>query len=334
MACATGHDGGGGRRRRDPPRAGQARHLPPSAARTGAAGRALPVAAFGVELDQEEGTALGFVLLPDGLRYTAQRLEALEEAAVGRLGPSHVARASPARRPQGVQAPVVTGAGESVRCDPVLGLAFPGESRPGGEVAGPTSGYLRERLARTLGRGPAQRFSRLGRWLGKDGLGRGPAQLKVRHTPHSVTSGLTAACVFDDIIEGTVASHGVLDEGDIVAFLDSRPVFDGHTLVVPRRHFATLAELPVGLLAPLMAAGRRVAAAQQAALGAQGAFFALNEVVSQSVPHVHLHVVPRRRGDGLRGFLWPRHRYRDAEEAEAVAAALRSALPSPGELTP
>ena len=140
--------------------------------------------------------------------------------------------------------------------------------------------------------------------------------------------------MFDDIIDGALPGHVVLDERDIVAFLDSRPVFDGHTLVVPRQHFATLAELPPGLLAPLMAAGRRVAAAQQVALGAEGAFFALNEIVSQSVPHVHLHVLPRRRGDGLRGFLWPRHRYSDAVEAEAVAAALRSALPAPDELRP
>ena len=140
--------------------------------------------------------------------------------------------------------------------------------------------------------------------------------------------------MFDDIIGGALPGHVVLDERDIVAFLDSRPVFDGHTLVVPRQHFATLAELPLELLAPLMAAGRRVAAAQQAALGAEGAFFALNEIVSQSVPHVHLHVLPRRRGDGLRGFLWPRHHYRDPEEAEAVAAALRSALPARDELTP
>jgi histidine triad (HIT) family protein len=134
--------------------------------------------------------------------------------------------------------------------------------------------------------------------------------------------------VFDDIIEGAVPAHLVLEEPEVVAFLDVYPVFDGHTLVVPRLHYGTLAETPPDLLAPLMAAGRRVAAAQREALGAQGNFFALNEVVSQSVPHVHLHVVPRRQGDGLRGFLWPRHSYADDAAASAVARALRGALAS------
>jgi histidine triad (HIT) family protein len=87
-----------------------------------------------------------------------------------------------------------------------------------------------------------------------------------------------------------------------------------------------LAETPDGLLGPLLQAGRRVAAAQQAALGSEGAFFALNEVVSQSVPHAHLHVVPRRFGDGLRGFLWPRHRYPSEEFAAELADRLRAAL--------
>ncbi len=120
----------------------------------------------------------------------------------------------------------------------------------------------------------------------------------------------------------------VLEEDAIVAFLDNRPVFDGHTLVVPRTHYGTLAETPEDLLGPLLLAGRRVAAAQRAALRAEGAFFALNEVVSQSVPHVHLHVVPRSFGDGLRGFLWPRHRYPSEEFAADLAARLRGALPN------
>jgi histidine triad (HIT) family protein len=121
----------------------------------------------------------------------------------------------------------------------------------------------------------------------------------------------------------------VLDEPALLAFLDSHPVFDGHTLVVPKAHYATLAEMPEALLGPVLDAGRRVAAAQQAVLGAEGAFFALNEVVSQSVPHVHLHVVPRRFGDGLRGFLWPRHRYPSEEVASGLATALRTALRGP-----
>ncbi|MGH9114583.1 MAG: HIT family protein [Acidimicrobiales bacterium] len=136
-------------------------------------------------------------------------------------------------------------------------------------------------------------------------------------------------CVFDQIVAGTLPAQIVLDEPGLLGFLDSRPVFAGHTLVVPRSHVATVAGVPAEELGPLLDAGRRVAAAQRSALGADGTLFLLNDVVSQSVPHVHLHVVPRRRGDGLRGFLWPRTRYRDDAEAAAVAAKLRAALPPP-----
>lgn len=118
----------------------------------------------------------------------------------------------------------------------------------------------------------------------------------------------------------------VLRDQHFTAFLDHRPVFDGHTLVVPNVHYDDLASLPAELLGPLLAIGRRVAAAQGRVLGSDGAFFALNEVVSQSVPHVHLHVVPRRFGDGLRGFLWPRHRYASEQTAADLAARLRTQL--------
>lgn len=133
-------------------------------------------------------------------------------------------------------------------------------------------------------------------------------------------------CIFDEITSGTRPAFIVLDEADLLGFLDVRPVFEGHTLLIPRRHVSTIGELPADLLGPLLDAGRRVAAAQRAVLGAEGTFFALNDVVSQSVPHVHLHVVPRRRGDGLRGFLWPRTRYPDDAAAAAVATQLRDAL--------
>jgi histidine triad (HIT) family protein len=136
----------------------------------------------------------------------------------------------------------------------------------------------------------------------------------------------TQGCIFDRVIDGGMPAHIVLDEPDFIAFLDHRPVFDGHTLVVTRTHYSTLADTPEDLLGPMLDAGRRVAAAQKEVLGAQGAFFALNEVVSQSVPHVHLHVVPRRAGDGLRGFLWPRHRYENEEVAAGLAALLKGAL--------
>jgi len=135
------------------------------------------------------------------------------------------------------------------------------------------------------------------------------------------------ACLFDRIISGDAPAHFVLDEPDLVAFLDIRPVFKGHTLVMPRHHHATLADLPADLLGPLLEAGRRVGVAQLEALGNAGTWLALNDVISQSVPHVHLHVVPRRPKDGLRGFFWPRTRYEDEAEAASVAAALRLNLP-------
>jgi histidine triad (HIT) family protein len=139
----------------------------------------------------------------------------------------------------------------------------------------------------------------------------------------------SAACVFDRIRDGQLPAHLVLDEPDVLAFLDHHPLFVGHTLVVPRPHLATLAELPAEVAAALFAAARRIAAAQRQVLGSQGTFPALNDVVSQSVPHVHFHVVPRARGDGLRGFFWPRTRYASTEDAATLAARLRQALAGP-----
>ena len=111
-----------------------------------------------------------------------------------------------------------------------------------------------------------------------------------------------------------------------VAFLDRSPVFHGHTLVVPIAHHETLADLPAELLAPFFAEVQRVSRAVELGLGAAGSFVAMNNRVSQSVAHLHVHVVPRNRKDGLRGFFWPRQRYRDAAHMEEVARALRDAL--------
>ncbi len=133
-------------------------------------------------------------------------------------------------------------------------------------------------------------------------------------------------CAFEPIISGSAAAHVILDQADVVAFLDHRPLFPGHTLVVPRAHYPTVADLPDGQAARLWEAATRVAAAQRRAVGSAGTFFGLNDVVSQSVPHVHLHVVPRRPKDGLRGFFWPRRRYTDEAEAATVAEALRREL--------
>ena len=120
----------------------------------------------------------------------------------------------------------------------------------------------------------------------------------------------------------------VLDEAEVVAFLDARPVFPGHVLVAPRAHHETLLDLPAGLLAPVFGSAQRVAAAVVAGLGADGTFVGMNNVVSQSVPHLHVHVVPRRRKDGLRGFFWPRQRYADDAERDGYAARIRAALAS------
>jgi histidine triad (HIT) family protein len=136
-----------------------------------------------------------------------------------------------------------------------------------------------------------------------------------------------ADCVFCSIIAGEAEADLVLDEPGLVAFLDRRPVFKGHVLLVPRTHVVTLPDLPAGERDAFLGAAQRLATAVVEGLGAQGSFVAINNVVSQSVPHLHVHVVPRTRGDGLRGFFWPRHKY-DAGEASEHAARLRAVLGS------
>jgi len=136
-------------------------------------------------------------------------------------------------------------------------------------------------------------------------------------------------CLFCRIVDGAVPSFTVLDEPFVVGFLDTRPVFRGHVLLVPRIHVDTLPDLPRELLAPLMGAVQRTATAMVTGLGAQGSFVAANNIVSQSVPHLHWHVVPRTKGDGLRGFFWPRTRYSSDEEAQEYAARLADAVAPP-----
>lgn len=134
-----------------------------------------------------------------------------------------------------------------------------------------------------------------------------------------------ADCVFCRIVSGEVPGHLVLETDDVVAFLDTRPVFKGHVLLVPRAHVETLPDLPAELRDGFLAAAQRLATAVTDGLGAQGSFVAVNNTVSQSVPHLHLHVVPRTKGDGLRGFFWPRTKYADGEAA-TYADRLRVAL--------
>ena len=134
------------------------------------------------------------------------------------------------------------------------------------------------------------------------------------------------SCPFCAIVAGEAAAHRVLEDDTAVAFLDRRPLFPGHVLVVPRRHLGTLTDLTPDEVGPFFRRVRRVTGAVVAAMAAAGAFVAANNRVSQSVPHFHVHVVPRNRGDGLRGFFWPRRPYRDAAHAAEVAERLRAAL--------
>ena len=126
-------------------------------------------------------------------------------------------------------------------------------------------------------------------------------------------------CPFCAIVRGEIAASFVLREDAVCAFLDTRPVFKGHVLVVPREHTADLLALPAALVPPLFTAVQRVASAVEKGLGADGSFTAINTKISQSVPHLHVHVVPRRKGDGLRGFFWPRGKYESDEEREGYA---------------
>jgi histidine triad (HIT) family protein len=135
-----------------------------------------------------------------------------------------------------------------------------------------------------------------------------------------------SGCVFCSIVTGRSSAAVVLETELTMAFLDIRPLFPGHTLLVPRAHVETLPDLPGELLAPLFADAQRLSAAMETALGAAGSFVALNNRVSQSVPHLHVHVVPRNRKDGLRGFFWPRTKYDGDAHMEEVAAALRRAV--------
>ena len=133
-------------------------------------------------------------------------------------------------------------------------------------------------------------------------------------------------CLFCDIAAGKLAAHVVYDDAVVVGFLDHRPVFPGHVLVIPRNHHETLADLPAADLPHYFTVIQRIAAKLPEALAAVGTFVAINNKVSQSVPHLHCHVVPRRPKDGLRGFFWPRTKYADEAQMAEVAAKVKAAL--------
>ena len=137
-----------------------------------------------------------------------------------------------------------------------------------------------------------------------------------------------AACLFCKIVAREVSARLVFEDEISLAFLDHRPVFPGHCLLIPKIHYETLTDLPEELIGPLFKRAQLLARAVESAMEAHGSFVAMNNRVSQSVPHLHVHVVPRRRKDGLKGFFWPRYPYPDDEAADAVQLAIRQALVS------
>ncbi|RMG50900.1 MAG: HIT family protein [Acidobacteria bacterium] len=135
-------------------------------------------------------------------------------------------------------------------------------------------------------------------------------------------------CRFCLIAHGQDLSHTVFEDQYSLAFLDYRPLFPGHTLLIPKQHYETLLDVPSALIEPLFTNVQLIARALEVGLGAQGSFIAINNRVSQSVPHLHIHIVPRRRKDGLKGFFWPRQRYKDEREMVEVREKLRRAIRS------
>ena len=137
---------------------------------------------------------------------------------------------------------------------------------------------------------------------------------------------MSSACVFCAIAQGLTPAPVVFEDDDNIAFLDHRPLFPGHVLLIPRQHYETLGDLPAEQVGPLFQNVRRLSIAVERGLEAHGTFVAVNNRVSQSVPHLHIHIVPRRRKDGLKGFFWPRTPYRDDSELEAARVSVRNAL--------
>lgn len=133
-------------------------------------------------------------------------------------------------------------------------------------------------------------------------------------------------CIFCKVVSGEVSANIVFESDDSLAFLDHRPLFPGHSLLVPKAHFETLADLPTEQVGSFFRDAQLLARAVEHALAAEGTFVAMNNRVSQSVPHLHVHVVPRRRKDGLKGFFWPRNKYENSEQILEVQKAIQSAV--------
>jgi len=137
---------------------------------------------------------------------------------------------------------------------------------------------------------------------------------------------MSTECSFCAIAQGETTAAVVFEDDKSLAFLDHRPLFPGHVLLIPKQHFETLGDLPPADVAPLFQNARLLSIAVERGLGAPGSFVAVNNRISQSVPHLHIHVVPRRPKDGLKGFFWPRTKYRDDLEMESTRVSLRDAL--------
>jgi histidine triad (HIT) family protein len=135
--------------------------------------------------------------------------------------------------------------------------------------------------------------------------------------------------MFCEIAAGKASAEIVFNDEKAVAFLDHRPLFPGHVLLIPGRHFTTLADLPAEYIRPLFEAAQKLQLAVEKAMGAEGSFVAINNRVSQSVPHLHIHIVPRRKGDGLKGFFWPRRPYDSDEHQQETAEKIRQAIADP-----
>jgi len=133
-------------------------------------------------------------------------------------------------------------------------------------------------------------------------------------------------CVFCRVVDGTLSATIVFEDQKSLAFLDHRPLFPGHCLLVPKQHFETLSDLPPDLVGPYFKNVQLLTRAVESAMAADGSFIAMNNRVSQSVPHLHAHIVPRRKKDGLKGFFWPRYKYKSEEEELMVQQAIRTAL--------
>lgn len=139
---------------------------------------------------------------------------------------------------------------------------------------------------------------------------------------------LVKNCTFCNIIRGAIPSHKVFEDDLSLAFLDHRPLFPGHCLFIVKSHLQTISDLPGEFVGPLFQNVQLLSRAVTQGMNAEGSFVAVNNRVSQSVPHFHVHIVPRRKGDGLKGFFWPRHAYKDADEIDRTLRALHAAIAS------